>query len=258
VPCAAQTGEIWSWSPLELNRIAYADGEGDLWVACADGRSPRRIVRSDFTLPAWSDDGRVIAAAERKPDRSEISVIHLPADLRRRDAAGIGAELGEGFTLVETVADAHPMPTLAVQSFRYSRFVRDRQRAGTASRSRSAVKPSAESEQAQDEALTFFRFLTSGGATVSRMIRRPYSAFARNLLDYPPVGWPPAVSRISELARQAVSPTGRWDGLMGIHIPRDTRPAIRVPLDSATGQSYTPATPKITQVGRHPSTGVNA
>jgi len=43
----------------------------------------------------------------------------------RYDAAGIGAELGEGFTLVETVADAHRTPTGTVQSFSYSRFVRD-------------------------------------------------------------------------------------------------------------------------------------
>ena len=80
---APYDGEIWSWSPLELNRIAYVDGKGDLWIAYADGRSPRRIVRGDFTLPAWSDNGRVIAVAERKSDRWEISVIHLPADLRR-------------------------------------------------------------------------------------------------------------------------------------------------------------------------------
>ena len=42
----------------------------------------------------------------------------------RYDAAGIGAELGGGFTLVETVADAHRTPIGAVQSWRYSRFVR--------------------------------------------------------------------------------------------------------------------------------------
>ena len=30
-------GEIWSWSPAELNRIAYVDGGGALWVASADG-----------------------------------------------------------------------------------------------------------------------------------------------------------------------------------------------------------------------------
>jgi hypothetical protein len=80
---APYDGETWSWSPLELNRIAYVDGKGDLWVAYADGRSPRRIARGDFTLPAWSGDGRMIAVAERKSDRWEISVIHLPADLRR-------------------------------------------------------------------------------------------------------------------------------------------------------------------------------
>ena len=43
----------------------------------------------------------------------------------RYDAAGVGAELGGGFTLVETVADAHRTPTGAVQRFYYSRFVRE-------------------------------------------------------------------------------------------------------------------------------------
>ena len=38
VPCAAQTGENCSWSPLELNRIAYVDGKGDPRIACADLR----------------------------------------------------------------------------------------------------------------------------------------------------------------------------------------------------------------------------
>ena len=44
--------------------------------------------------------------------------------VRRYDAAGIGAELGEDFTLVEALADAHRTPTGAVQSFIYGRFVR--------------------------------------------------------------------------------------------------------------------------------------
>ena len=44
----------------------------------------------------------------------------------RYDAAGIAAELGGGFTLVETVAESHRTPTGAVQSFSYSRFVRER------------------------------------------------------------------------------------------------------------------------------------
>jgi hypothetical protein len=81
---APYDGELWSWSPPELNRIAYVDGGGDLWVARADGRDPRRIMRGNFTLPAWSDDGRMIAVAERKSGgkKWEVSVITLPPDLR--------------------------------------------------------------------------------------------------------------------------------------------------------------------------------
>ena len=77
-------GETWSWSPAELNRIAYVDGKGDLWIARADGRDARRLLRGDFTLPAWSEDGRIIAVAERKDSgrRWEISVVHLPESFR--------------------------------------------------------------------------------------------------------------------------------------------------------------------------------
>lgn len=77
-------GETWSWSPALLNRIAYVDGKGDLWVAHADGRGARRLMKGNFSLPAWSDDGRTIAVAERKEGgrRWEISVIHLPDDFR--------------------------------------------------------------------------------------------------------------------------------------------------------------------------------
>jgi hypothetical protein len=79
-------GETYSWSPAELNRIAYVDGKGDLWVARADGGQPRRLLRGDFTLPAWSDDGRAIAVAERKDGgrRWDISIVHLPEALRTR------------------------------------------------------------------------------------------------------------------------------------------------------------------------------
>lgn len=81
---APYDGETWSWSPAELNRIAYVDGGGDLWVARADGREPRRVARGDYTLPAWSDDGRTIAVAERRDGgrRWDISLIHLPPPLR--------------------------------------------------------------------------------------------------------------------------------------------------------------------------------
>jgi hypothetical protein len=77
-------GEVWSWSPAELNRIAYVDGKGDLWVARADGRDPRRLLKGDFTLPAWSEDGRMIAVAEKKQNGREwvISVVHLPETIR--------------------------------------------------------------------------------------------------------------------------------------------------------------------------------
>jgi hypothetical protein len=81
---APYDGEVWSWSPVELNRIAYVDGKGDLWVASADGRNPRRLLKGDFTLPAWSDDGKAIAVAEKKDGgrRWDISVVLLPEDLR--------------------------------------------------------------------------------------------------------------------------------------------------------------------------------
>ena len=80
---APYDGEIWSWSPAELNRVAYVDAKGDLWVARADGYDPRRVMRGDFILPAWSDDGRIIAVAERKDGgrRWEVSIIRLPRDL---------------------------------------------------------------------------------------------------------------------------------------------------------------------------------
>jgi hypothetical protein len=76
-------GELWSWSPAELNRIAYVDGKGNLWVAGADGRNAKRIMNGSFTLPAWSEDGRSIAVAERKDSgrRWEISVFRLPRSL---------------------------------------------------------------------------------------------------------------------------------------------------------------------------------
>lgn len=77
-------GEIWSWSPPELNRIAYVDGKGDLWIAAADGREAQRLLKGDFTLPAWSDDGKSIAVAEKKDGgrRWEIDIIHLPEQFR--------------------------------------------------------------------------------------------------------------------------------------------------------------------------------
>ena len=55
-------GEVWSWSPAQLNRIAYVDGKGDLWVASADGRNPRRLLKETSRCPRGrmtaSDRGR--------------------------------------------------------------------------------------------------------------------------------------------------------------------------------------------------------
>jgi Tol biopolymer transport system component len=67
-----------------LNRIAYVDGGGDLWVASADGRDAARLLKGHFTLPAWSEDGTSIAVAERQENgrRWDISVVRLPPELR--------------------------------------------------------------------------------------------------------------------------------------------------------------------------------
>lgn len=79
-------GEVWSWSPPMLNRIAYVDGKGDLWIARADGAGSERLARGSFTLPAWSEDGRLLAVVERKEGgaRWEVSVIHLPDKFRKQ------------------------------------------------------------------------------------------------------------------------------------------------------------------------------
>jgi hypothetical protein len=73
-------GEVWAWSPAEINRIAYVDGKGDLFVADADGARTRRIARGDFVLPAWSLDGRAIAVVERnaRKKRWDVYVIPVP------------------------------------------------------------------------------------------------------------------------------------------------------------------------------------
>jgi len=44
----------------------------------------------------------------------------------RYDARGLAAELGDGFTLRESVPEAHRTPSGQLQSFSYSRFVREK------------------------------------------------------------------------------------------------------------------------------------
>lgn len=82
---APYDGEVWSWSPAQINRIAYVDEKGDLWIAQADGHGSERVLKGTFTLPAWSLDGLVLAIAERKDNGAkwEVSVVHLPEKYRR-------------------------------------------------------------------------------------------------------------------------------------------------------------------------------
>jgi hypothetical protein len=84
-PEAPYDGEVWGWSRPELNRIAYVDGKGDLWIARADGNGAERVARGPVTLPAWSDDGRLIAVTERKESgaRWDISIVRVPENLRK-------------------------------------------------------------------------------------------------------------------------------------------------------------------------------
>ena len=73
-------GEVWAWSPLEHNQIAYVDDKGDLWIARADGEQARRIMKGDFLLPAWSTDGRAIAVVERNASKKrwDVYVVTVP------------------------------------------------------------------------------------------------------------------------------------------------------------------------------------
>jgi hypothetical protein len=81
-------GEVWSWSPADLDRIAYVDKGGDLWVARADGSERVRLLKGEFTLPAWSPDGRHIAVAQMKNRGAngtwEILLVTVPANLASR------------------------------------------------------------------------------------------------------------------------------------------------------------------------------
>ena len=49
------------------------------------GRNPERLLKGRFTLPAWSEDGRVLAFVERKNDggKWEVSVVHLAERFRQ-------------------------------------------------------------------------------------------------------------------------------------------------------------------------------
>jgi hypothetical protein len=59
-------------------------GSGDRWIARADGSRPERLLKGSFTLPAWSEDGRLIAVAERKDNGRtwEVSIVTVPPRFR--------------------------------------------------------------------------------------------------------------------------------------------------------------------------------
>lgn len=71
-------GEVWAWSPLDQNQIAYVDGKGDLWIADADGANPARLLKGNFVLPAWSLDGTAIAVVERNAAKKRWDVFVVP------------------------------------------------------------------------------------------------------------------------------------------------------------------------------------
>ena len=75
-------GEVWAWSPVEQNQIAYVDGKGDLWIAGADGRSATRLLKGHFLLPAWSLDGTAIAIVERNASKKRWDVFIVPVPRR--------------------------------------------------------------------------------------------------------------------------------------------------------------------------------
>ena len=54
------------------------------------GATPRRLLKGDFTLPAWSDDGKAIAVAEKKDGgrRWDISVVPAAGDLAVAEMIG--------------------------------------------------------------------------------------------------------------------------------------------------------------------------
>ena len=66
--------------------IGRMDEDGDLWIAGVDGKNPQRVLKGNFLLPAWSDDGRQIAVAERKNSgrKWEISIVTVPRALLSR------------------------------------------------------------------------------------------------------------------------------------------------------------------------------
>lgn len=62
-----------SVEPAPVDRIAYADRDGQVWTVSPDGTDPRRVDPGDgfFTWPTWSPDGRRIALSGVATDVTE-------------------------------------------------------------------------------------------------------------------------------------------------------------------------------------------
>ena len=58
--------------------MSARDGDAELYVADADGGSPRRLTRNDAedVLPAWSPDGRTLAFSSNRSGAFEIWVMN--------------------------------------------------------------------------------------------------------------------------------------------------------------------------------------
>jgi len=70
-------GYTFSWSPEDLRLIAYRSPQGRLVIMNGEGETQDIAGTTDVLLPAWSDDGRVIAFLERT-GRKTFSVVVVP------------------------------------------------------------------------------------------------------------------------------------------------------------------------------------
>jgi ubiquinone/menaquinone biosynthesis C-methylase UbiE len=104
------TGE-WSVSPVDI----WHDRAVFHFLTDAEDRARYIAHLRQFVKP----NGAVIVATFSLEGPERCS--GLP--VRRYDAAGLAAEFGRAFRLVESVADAHKTPSGTVQAFSYNRLV---------------------------------------------------------------------------------------------------------------------------------------
>jgi len=70
-------GYTFSWSPEDLRLIAFRSSTGRLVIMNGEGETQDVAGTADVLLPAWSDDGRLIAFLERT-GRKTFSLIVVP------------------------------------------------------------------------------------------------------------------------------------------------------------------------------------